>query len=94
MDADPRVAALTWFRALLEHERGAYWTFAIVTGGHVAVGASPEAHVTAEDGVVTMNPISGTFRHPAGGANREDLIEFLTSRKGSNCSWSSMRNSR
>lgn len=81
VDADPRVAALTWFRALLEHERGAYWTFVIVTDGYVAVGASPEAHVTAEDGVVTMNPISGTFRHPAGGANREDLIEFLTSRK-------------
>ena len=69
----PPTAALTWFRALLEHERGAYWTFAIVTPGHVAVGASPEAHVSARDGVVTMNPISGTFRHPAGGATVETL---------------------
>ncbi|GAA1690223.1 phenazine-specific anthranilate synthase component I [Microbacterium sediminicola] len=81
VDADPRVAALTWFRALLEYERGAYWTFAIVTDGHVAVGASPEAHVSAKDGVVTMNPISGTFRHPAGGATAENLSEFLRSAK-------------
>lgn len=81
VDADPRVAALTWFRALLEHERGAYWTFAIVTDGHVAVGASPEAHVRAEGGVVTMNPISGTFRHPAGGATVQTLSTFLESTK-------------
>ena len=81
VDADPRVAALTWFRALLAHERGAYWTFAIVTPGHVAVGASPEAHVSARGGVVTMNPISGTFRHPAGGATAETLTEFLSSTK-------------
>ncbi|WP_396644508.1 anthranilate synthase family protein [Microbacterium sp.] len=81
VDADPRHAALTWFRALLEHEKGAYWTFAVVTPGHVAVGASPEAHVSARDGIVTMNPISGTFRHPQGGATAETLAEFLRSTK-------------
>ncbi|MFK4807315.1 anthranilate synthase family protein [Microbacterium sp. ZW CA_36] len=81
VSADAATAALTWFRALLEHERGAYWTFAVVTPGHVAVGASPEAHVSARDGVVTMNPISGTFRHPAGGATAETLTEFLRSTK-------------
>ncbi|KAA9111096.1 anthranilate synthase family protein [Microbacterium rhizomatis] len=81
VDADERVTALTWFRALLEHERGAYWTFAVVTPGHVAVGASPEAHVSARAGVVSMNPISGTFRHPAGGATVETLTEFLESTK-------------
>lgn len=80
-DADDRTAALTWFRALLAHERGAYWTFAVITPGHIAVGASPEAHVVARHGVVTMNPISGTFRHPAGGATRESLTEFLSSTK-------------
>ncbi|MGO2520343.1 MAG: anthranilate synthase family protein [Microbacterium sp.] len=79
--ADERTAALTWFRALLEHERGAYWTFAVITPGHIAVGASPEAHVVARDGIVTMNPISGTFRHPAGGATKETLVEFLSSTK-------------
>lgn len=79
--ADERIAALTWFRALLEYERGAYWTFAVVTDGHVAVGASPEAHVSARGGIVTMNPISGTFRHPAGGATVETLSSFLESTK-------------
>lgn len=81
IDVDDRVAALTWFRALLTHERGAYWTFAVVTPGLIAVGASPEAHVVAREGVVTMNPISGTFRHPAGGATKETLVEFLSSTK-------------
>jgi phenazine biosynthesis protein phzE len=81
VNVDPRIAALTWFRALLEHEKGAYWTFAVVTDGHIAVGASPEAHVSAKDGIVTMNPISGTFRHPAGGATAETLAEFLRSTK-------------
>ncbi|KDA04841.1 chorismate-binding protein [Microbacterium sp. CH12i] len=79
--AAERTTALTWFRALLEHERGAYWTFAVITPGHIAVGASPEAHVVARDGIVTMNPISGTFRHPAGGATKETLVEFLSSTK-------------
>lgn len=78
---DPLTAGLTWFRALLEHERGAYWTFLVSTPGHLAVGASPEAHVSAQGGVVTMNPISGTFRHPAGGATAETLTEFLSSTK-------------
>ncbi|MEV4774451.1 chorismate-binding protein [Microbacterium sp. LWH12-1.2] len=81
IDADDRTAALTWFRALLAHERGAYWTFLVVTPGHIAVGASPEAHVVAREGIVTMNPISGTFRHPAGGATKETLIDFLSSTK-------------
>ncbi|WP_438353369.1 anthranilate synthase family protein [Microbacterium sp. CJ88] len=89
VDADAAIAALTWFRALLAHEKGAYWTFAVVTPGHVAVGASPEAHVSAREGApaqpgfstVTMNPISGTFRHPAGGATVETLTEFLESAK-------------
>ncbi len=87
-DAVP-AAALTWFRALLEHERGAYWTFLVSTPGHIAVGASPEAHVSASDGVVTMNPISGTFRHPAGGADGSPtLTEFLEStRRPRSCSW-------
>ncbi|GAT72797.1 anthranilate/para-aminobenzoate synthase component I [Microbacterium sp. HM58-2] len=80
-DVDDRTAALTWFRALLTHERGAYWTFAVFTPGHIAVGASPEAHVVAREGVVTMNPISGTFRHPAGGATKETLVDFLSSTK-------------
>ena len=53
VDGDALTAGLTWFRALLEHERGAYWTFLVSTPGHLAVGASPEAHVSATGGVVT-----------------------------------------
>ena len=97
VDTPAVTAALTWFRALLEHERGAYWTFAIVTPGHIAVGASPEAHVSARVerpaelgystpaelgySTVTMNPISGTLRHPTGGATAAELTEFLRSTK-------------
>lgn len=89
VETDAVTAGLTWFRALLQHERGAYWTFLVVTDGHVAVGASPEAHVSARSGapaepgtsIVTMNPISGTFRHPRGGATAETLTEFLSSTK-------------
>lgn len=62
---DPATAALTWLRRLLTDERGAYWTFAVHTPGHTLVGATPERHVSVEDGRVRMNPISGTFRHPA-----------------------------
>ena len=62
--ADPATAALTWLRTLLTDERGAYWTFAVHTPGHTLVGATPERHVSVQDGRVRMNPISGTFRHP------------------------------
>lgn len=41
--------------------------------GHTLVGATPERHVSVAGGRVRMNPISGTFRHPADGD--EDLVE-------------------
>ena len=65
-DAAPAAAVLGWLRALLEHESGAYWTFALHTPGLSAAGATPERHVSSIDGVVSMNPISGTFRHGEG----------------------------
>lgn len=76
-DAAPAVAVLGWFRQLLEHEQGAYWTFAFGTPGLAAAGATPERHVSSIDGVVSMNPISGTFRH--GDAARDDaaFLAFL-----------------
>ncbi|WP_102509483.1 anthranilate synthase family protein [Sanguibacter massiliensis] len=81
VDADPVTAALTWFRSLLGTEAGAYWTFAIVTDDHVAVGATPEVHVSVRDGEVRMTPISGTFRHGDAPPTREELLEFLASTK-------------
>ncbi|MBV6696201.1 anthranilate synthase family protein [Kitasatospora aureofaciens] len=77
--------ALTLFRRLLDQERGAYWTFLVHTGdrpaggepGRCLVGASPEVHVRQSGGTVVMNPISGTYRYPAGGADLDSLLQFL-----------------
>ncbi|MGB3764699.1 MAG: chorismate-binding protein [Ornithinimicrobium sp.] len=64
IDSRPCDAALTWLATLIRDERNAYWTFAVHTPGHTLVGATPERHVSVQDGRVRMNPISGTFRHP------------------------------
>ena len=78
-DAAPATAVLGWLRALLEHESGAYWTFALCTPGLAAAGATPERHVSSIDGVVSMNPISGTFRHGDAGRDRRTtaFLAFL-----------------
>ena len=80
-DAAPATAVLGWLRALLEHETGAYWTFALHTPGLSAAGATPERHVSSIDGTVSMNPISGTFRHtehePGGARDDDRLLAFL-----------------
>ncbi|KNB52724.1 anthranilate synthase family protein [Streptomyces caatingaensis] len=73
--------ALALFRRLLSGERGAYWTYVVHTGDRTLVGASPEVHVRMSGGSVVMNPISGTYRYPAGGPTPEDLLEFLHDRK-------------
>ncbi|MET9846378.1 anthranilate synthase family protein [Streptomyces ossamyceticus] len=51
------------------------------TSGRTLVGASPEVHVRMSGGTVVMNPISGTYRYPAGGPTSEDLLEFLSDGK-------------
>ncbi|WP_370412058.1 anthranilate synthase family protein [Streptomyces fradiae] len=77
-----RADALALFRRLLAGERGAYWTFVVHTGERTLVGASPEVHVRMSGGTVVMNPISGTYRYPAGTApTPEDLLAFLADRK-------------
>ncbi|MEU6157273.1 anthranilate synthase family protein [Streptomyces sp. NPDC047130] len=73
--------ALALFRRLLVGERGAYWTFVVHTGDRTLVGASPEVHVRMSGQAVVMNPISGTYRYPAGGPTPEDLLGFLDSAK-------------
>lgn len=80
-------AVLAWFAALLSQEVGAAWTFAVCTPALSMVGASPEQHIsvipTGEAGRshVQMNPIAGTYRHPAGGGTTEGLLDFLRSAK-------------
>ncbi|HEU4426183.1 MAG TPA: chorismate-binding protein [Pilimelia sp.] len=76
----PLLAALTALRGLLVGERGAYWTFLVHTGTRTLVGATPERHVSVEDGLVMMNPISGTHR-PTAGAGVDDLLRFLADPK-------------
>ncbi|MEU8032532.1 anthranilate synthase family protein [Streptomyces sp. NPDC049099] len=76
-----RADALALFRRLLQDERGAYWTFVVHTGDRTLVGASPEVHVRMSGGTVVMNPISGTYRYPAGGPTPEHLLSFLADGK-------------
>lgn len=83
----------SWFRALLTHEVGSYWTFAVhapapATGTDrpasetlSMAGATPERHLTVHDGVARMNPISGTYRHPASGPTRDGVLDFLRDTK-------------
>ncbi|MEE4424035.1 anthranilate synthase family protein [Streptomyces bugieae] len=74
--------ALALFRRLLVGERGAYWTYVVHRPGvRTLVGASPEVHVRMTGGTVVMNPISGTYRYPAGGPTPESLLAFLGDRK-------------
>lgn len=73
--------ALSFFRRLLERERGAYWTFLIHTGTRTFVGATPERHLRLHDGTVSMNPISGTLRYPPTGLRLPDVLGFLADGK-------------
>ncbi|MFE9630430.1 anthranilate synthase family protein [Streptomyces sp. NPDC006463] len=81
IDGFGRADALALFRRLLLGERGAYWTYVVHTGQRTLVGASPEVHVRMSGGTVVMNPISGTYRYPAGGPTAESLLAFLGDRK-------------
>ncbi|MFD7787291.1 anthranilate synthase family protein [Streptomyces nojiriensis] len=81
IDGFGRADALALFRRLLEGERGAYWTYVVHTGERTLVGASPEVHVRMSGGTVVMNPISGTYRYPAGGPTVDSLLAFLGDRK-------------
>ncbi|QES50520.1 phenazine-specific anthranilate synthase component I [Streptomyces venezuelae] len=81
IDGFGRADALALFRRLLTAERGAYWTYVVHTGTRTLVGASPEVHVRMSGGTVVMNPISGTYRYPAGGPTADSLLSFLADPK-------------
>ncbi|WP_142216842.1 anthranilate synthase family protein [Streptomyces sp. SLBN-118] len=76
--------ALAFWGRLLRAEPGAYWTFLIHTGERTFIGASPERHVSLDDGVAVMNPISGTYRYPAGGPAPDGVLDFLADSKETN----------
>lgn len=73
--------ALAIFKNLLTLESGAYWTFIVYTGEQLLVGATPERHVTLAEQVVTMNPVSGTYRYPELGLSVEGILNFLDDKK-------------
>lgn len=75
--------ALTLFRRLLEREKGAYWTFLVNTGEQVFIGATPERHISVQDSLAVMNPISGTYRYEANGPSLDAVMEFLADTKES-----------
>lgn len=75
--------ALAAYANLLRHERGTYWTFAFFDGKEFLIGATPERHISLDNGLVKMNPISGTLRKaeldPA--LLKEQLLAFIHDRK-------------
>jgi 2-amino-4-deoxychorismate synthase len=73
--------ALTFFRRLVERESGAYWTFLVHTGDRTLVGASPERHLALRNEILSMNPISGTYRYPPSGPSLPEVIRFLSDSK-------------
>lgn len=73
--------ALAFFGRLLRAERGAHWIFLIHTGERTLIGASPERHISLQSGRAVMNPISGTYRYPAGGPTLEGVLGFLADGK-------------
>ncbi|MYZ33678.1 MULTISPECIES: chorismate-binding protein [unclassified Streptomyces] len=75
--------ALAFFRRLCARESGAYWTFIVHTGSRTFVGATPERHISLRAGTAVMNPVSGTYRYPAGGPVLSDVLEFLSDEKES-----------
>ncbi|WP_052489616.1 anthranilate synthase family protein, partial [Streptomyces sp. 150FB] len=74
-------SALSFFSRLLTQEVGAYWTFLVHVGDRTFVGASPERHVSLDGGLAVMNPVSGTYRYPAGGPTLPEVMDFLADRK-------------
>ncbi len=77
-------AALAYYGRLLRRTSGQHWTFLVHLGDRTLVGASPERHVSLEDGRAVMNPISGTYRYPEEGPEAEGLLEFLADDKETN----------
>lgn len=53
------------------------------TGNQVFIGATPERHISVQDSLAVMNPISGTYRYDANGPSLDAVMEFLADTKES-----------
>jgi phenazine biosynthesis protein phzE len=83
LDFSPR-CVLSIFRSFLLNEFGTYWSFVFGDGQSFVLGATPERHISARQGDVMMNPISGTFRkaeHASMPEACDAFIEFLRDEK-------------
>jgi phenazine biosynthesis protein phzE len=68
---------LSIFRRLLQEDYGTYWKFAFFDGDTLLIGSTPEQHLAVENGTVTMNPISGTFRKRPQSSSCDESTEFV-----------------
>jgi phenazine biosynthesis protein phzE len=76
--------ALAIFHNLLKRESGSHWTFFFADKTRFLIGASPESHISVQNGRVKMHPISGTFRKGAKEPlikTRKRFLEFIRDRK-------------
>lgn len=76
---DSHVANSIFIR-YLHNEPGAYMTFCLYDGERYFIGASPERHISVEQGSVCMNPICGTLPKSVL-QSRSDLVAFLSDPK-------------
>ena len=71
-----RAKLFSIYRALLGREYGSYMNYLFSDGEHSFVAASPERHLSVRQGIVKMNPISGTLRKLSK-LTKEQLLAFL-----------------
>lgn len=58
------------------------------TGNQVFIGATPERHISVQDSLAVMNPISGTYRYDANGPSLDAVMGFLpTPRNPMSSTW-------
>ncbi|SMY00343.1 phenazine biosynthesis protein phzE [Brevibacterium iodinum ATCC 49514] len=69
------------YKRLLQREAGAYWTFLVSTNDRIFLGASPERHVSLDNSIVAMTPISGTLRAVGHRPTSREVQAFLADQK-------------
>ncbi len=74
-------SALSIFKNLLAQAIGSYWVFVVHTGERTLLGATPERHISLDEGTAVMNPISGTYRYPPTGPKLSEITTFLSDQK-------------
>lgn len=71
-----RAKLFSIYRTLLGREYGSYMNYLFSDGERSFIAASPERHLSVRQGIVKMNPISGTLRK-LNKLTKEQLLAFL-----------------